>query len=292
MQHIMIRLSDQRVIAPTAEARCLLARSVLAAGRNFGLLLFRCADSHLHQMAACARHEALELARRIEVSLRKRLALPVPFDRAYVKPVRDQGHARWLVPYILNQEPHHGVDLDPLFVASNLPDLLGMRLLGAYTVNNVRRLLPRVTRSQLLDRLGAAGLDDADAPIDLLDLVDAATAAFALSELNGRREPAAAARRAAVAVASQHLPTAAIAERLSLAPRTVRQLRQRGAPAADVQAVTLQLRLRTSLRLQRAGLLHAPRVGLGAPLTLSAPLTPLGLVPHRVELRSSDPGVG
>ncbi len=104
-QHIMIRLTDGRVIAPTSEARLALARSALTIGKEYDLLALRGSDSHVHISAACTQPEAYQLGRRVELSLGRRLALPVPFERARVKPVESQHHLSKLFGYILRQSP-------------------------------------------------------------------------------------------------------------------------------------------------------------------------------------------
>ena len=244
-QHIMLRLVDDRVIAATKDARRLVARSVLRIGRSFGLLAFRSADSHIHNQAACSAREAGELARRIELSLGRLLALPVGFERARIKPVRDQRHAMNLFDYVFRQEERHGTELDPLFTASNLPDLLGIRLTGAYTRANVAARLPRVSDDQLA---GYLGLASSEAPIRLDDLADCAATAFALRDLRGRPREATAARRAAIAAVAGRATTAELAELLGVSARAVSLLRRGPVRQEAVRAVRLQLLIRASFR--------------------------------------------
>jgi hypothetical protein len=61
----------------------------------------------------------------------------------------------------LTQIKRHGVThLDPLLEATNLPDLLGLRSVGRYTAANVRRVLPRIQRGQLLEMLDLVQVGD------------------------------------------------------------------------------------------------------------------------------------
>ncbi len=248
--HIRIRLEDDRVIAPTPAERRALARVTLAIGEPFRLLAFRAADTHAHVEAACSVEDGYELARRIEIALHYRLKLEVPFQRARVKPIADQWHLYNTFDYTFRQERHHGTDSDPLFEASNLPDLLGLRRLGDASAESVRMLLPRVRRERLLDHLGGPDLDAAAASVDALG--DSAAAAFALPHLGGRGIELARARLAAVHAIGDAAPTPSIAAALEIGDRGVRALAAKQAPAEDVRAVTLQLRLRSWWSTHRA----------------------------------------
>ena len=265
--HIMLRLVDSRVIAPTEPARCVLARSILGVGRDLGLLAFRGSDIHVHVEAVCSRRAAGELARRAELSLGRRLALPVSFERARIKAVGDQRHLANLFDYLMRQEDRHGTALDPDFTASSLPDLLGMRVLGGYTMDRVCQHLPRVRRPQLLSYLGVCDLDAA--PLSLDHLADAAAAAFGLLDLGSNRREAVRARRAAAQAALSLGTAEAVAAKLGVKVRAIHRLRTQPVAPAAVAAVKLQLRRRSA----RAGLVDtAPAAAAeGCPPTLPSP---------------------
>ena len=99
--HIMLRLTDDRVIAPGPSARQLLARVVLEQSKDFGLVAFCGADTHLHILAHCDRQSAGRLAWRIEVALGKHPSLDVGFAPAHVKSVVDRRHLANAFFYIL-----------------------------------------------------------------------------------------------------------------------------------------------------------------------------------------------
>ena len=125
-----------------------------------------------------------------------------------------------------------------------------MRLIGAYTRDNVCALLPRVTAEQLLGYFELP-LFAVDLPWSLADLAVAAASAFALTSLEGRGCEVAEARRAAVAA----LPEGSSADRAAERGRSERAVRRvRAQPAAPdaVRAVKLQLRLRAARRADRA----------------------------------------
>jgi hypothetical protein len=247
--HIMLRLTDDRVLAPSTAERRTLARQVFRAARPFAMTAFRAADNHVHLEVIGDERAAIEVARRTKIALVTGLGLEVAFERARLKPIFDQAHLGAVVGYMFNQEAHHGIGCDPWFDASNLLDLLEMRLIGAHTRGVFTELLPRFDRNRLLGFFRAGPIDAA--PIDVCDLADAAAAAFALPALAGRSVTTVRARRAAVQAVRAHHTTAEIAAALGVEPRSVRKLATCRAEAAAVRAVELQMRLRSALRAAR-----------------------------------------
>jgi hypothetical protein len=243
--HITLRLTDGRVLAPSVAARRIVARAVLELAAAFRLIVFRAADTHLHLLVACSAGEASELARRLEIKLQGLLRFGVRFDRARIRPVVDQAHLRNAFHYVLRQQQHHGLEQDPLFEASNLPDLLGLRLIGAFTRNAVRELLPRVKRGDLLQHLGG---EFAQAPLDLADAADSAAAALALIDLAGRGREAVLARAAGVRLLRPHASQQSIARAFRMTERGVRSLLRVEVDPMLVRAIELQMRLRAALR--------------------------------------------
>ncbi|MBN1945294.1 MAG: hypothetical protein JW797_06425 [Bradymonadales bacterium] len=256
-QHIRIRLANDRVIAPTTEERRLVARLVLAQGQMENLLCFGLADCHLHLEAVCEIQAGLQLARRIELSLFRRLGLNVRFAPAYVEPIRDIRHLANTFDYILGQSRHHGLNWDPLHEATNLPDLIGMRLIGRYTIANVRRYLPRVSRKQLLGHLGIPDLQPSEGPLERI--VEAVLAATALSGLQGKSRELAEARRALVAVVGRRMTAARLAPLVGVSPQMITRLRHGPVNQELVQAIQLQLGLLSVLGDQYDD--HTPYLG-------------------------------
>lgn len=239
--HLCLKLDDNRVIAPTPAERRVVASTILEHGERFDLLAFGLADTHPHLLAPRPREDAGELARRVEISLVKRLKLDVGFARPYFKPVVDGSHLNRAFIYILEQNAHHGLEWDPLHEASNLPDLLGLRDLGRYTAANVRRHLPRMTRSRLLDCLRLNELEPQSEPLEHLPL--AAMAALGLPDLVGQRTRVVSARQAIIQLAGTRLKSRELAQWLDLSMREVQRLRTH-LPNADLQqAIRLQLGL-------------------------------------------------
>ncbi len=258
--HLNFHLVDRRVIARNPIERRTAARSILRIGEAFGLLAFRIADTHFHAEVACNRPRAGQLANRIANSLRRLLRLPSAFAPAHFEPVRDQRHLGRAFHYILDQEKRHGLELAPLHEASNLPDLLGLRLLGRYTVENVGTMLPRTTLQSLLAHLGpplaqslvAARVSfDAALPLDAALSLDAAAAAFALASVHAPGREAARARRAVVQLMGRQFKASRMGSLLRLAPRTIHRYRNMPIDAAAVAAVRGQLQLRVALTRMR-----------------------------------------
>jgi hypothetical protein len=239
--HVILRLSDDRVLAPDVATRRLLARIVLRFGGPLGLLAFRAADTHLHALLLGSRPDVGRFAWLSELSYQARRHPGVPFDRPRFKPVLDQRHLEHAFRYILDQERHHGIDLDPFHDASSLPDLLGLRPLGSWLIPRVAGHLPRVRRRDLLTLLGRDELDGAG---HLAHLPAAAAAAAALPHLRGRDDRSAAARRAAVHAAAGHT-RAQIAGLLDLSLASVKRYRAESPDPALLPAVRRQVALRS-----------------------------------------------
>jgi hypothetical protein len=241
-QHIRTRLRDGRVIATTTEERRLAMRTIFHLARDTHLLAVALVDAHLHLLAHCSPAAASALVRRIEASLKQRLALPVGFTMYQHEPVRDARHLSNAFRYVLTQHDHHGLQTDPYRETTNLPDLLGLRLVGRQTRSAVGRWLPRVGREQICDWLGAPRLAPADGPPDRL--VEATLSAACLPSLGQSTRPVQQARRAALAVLGQRLPVDEAAALLGIQPRTLFRLKRQPADPALVQAIRLQLGLR------------------------------------------------
>jgi hypothetical protein len=213
--HVMLRLADDRVIAPDPAALRGISACILRHGRRTGLLAFRVVDTHVHLVITGTRSDATALARAVELGARARLRLAVGWNSARFVAVVDQHRLERAFHYVLRNEAHHGVRLDTFHDGSAVVDLLGLRTTGVYLAERVRRALPRVTRQQLLDHLGTPALVVGD----VVDLADAAAAAFALPDLAATRT--AAPRHAAVAAAGAVRSTPSLAAELGVSLRTV-----------------------------------------------------------------------
>ncbi len=243
--HVIVRHASNAVLARTPAERRVLARAVLAAGREAELFAFFAPDGHLHAAVGADRAAAGRFAQRVILALRAALPLEGRFDPAWIKPVEDQAHLRRLVPYVLGQAAHHGVDAIVGLDASNLPDLLGLRPLGAYTIPSLRARLPRLSGEELRGWLAVGELG---ARLDLAHLADAAAAAAALPDLRGRSEEAVDARAAAIAAArGGGVDGKPLAAALGLPVSTFWRLAARPVAPALVNAVLLQCDARRRL---------------------------------------------
>ncbi len=238
--HVVHALEDRRVIATAAAHLRVVARTVVEAGGD-ALLCFRGSDNHLHSVLLADRARAGAFARTVANMLWHRLRLPVPFEPARIRPIRDQAHLRNTFDYVLGNAEHHGAPHDPLFESSNLPDLLGLRELGAVTRTCVRAALPRVGRPDLSRLLG---VEELSARFVAEHLVEAACAAVALPTLDTGSREALAVRIAALHVAGPHLAPGQVDTLFDLPSRTGSRLRARAANPALVGAIGLQMDLR------------------------------------------------
>jgi hypothetical protein len=245
--HVTMRLEQDINIAPSPTLRRKLARSVLTTARPFALYGFRWADSHGHTAVIGELETAKEMTRRIEIGLQRSLEPGIGFVRAHFKPMYDQWHLASTLVYVLGQNRHHGFAHDPHHDASNFPDLLGMRLRGAFTIDHVREHAPRVGRPEILAAVGIEDFDDREF-VDG-DIAEAGAAAACLEHLVGRSAEVVIAHRAVVAACRPHLSIAAIADRLQRSRRTIRRLAAASAPPSLVRAVRLQLVLRGRVRV-------------------------------------------
>ena len=250
--HITMRLAFDRAIARTPAELRLAARVVLQHGRTRSLLGFRVADTHLHAVVAGSRELAGSFAQLAETSLRKRLRLPVPFERARIRAIESQRHLQNTLRYVFRQEEHHGTAFDLAHDGSSLPELLGLRQLDRSIAERVQRQLPRLTRSTLLDWLGAGDLEHA--PSDPHVYWEATAAALGLSSFVGTSRTHQAARRAAAHLLVPSCGAATVAEVLGISQRSLRRYRGQPVEPALLRAIDQQARLRSALG-QRASAL-------------------------------------
>lgn len=246
--HVTHALSDRRVLASSPGELRVIARTVIEAGGD-ALLAFRGSDNHVHSVFAGDRAAAGRFGRHVATALHHRLRPPVPFEPTDFRPIRTQGHLVNCFDYVLGNAEHHGAAHDRLFEASNLPDLLGLRSLGAATRARVRAMLPRVDRARLLGLLGVDTLAPSFAPEHL---VAAACAATAIATLNSRSPDAMAARVAALHAGAPHLSVQELVALLGIPARTARRLRAEPAEPALLTAIGLQIDLRRSLGIVAA----------------------------------------
>jgi hypothetical protein len=210
------------------------------------VLAFGIADNHGHVVALCRKKEALDLARRIEQSLQRQFCYPIAFAEVDHEIVSDLGHLTNVFWYVLEQDRRHKLNRDLAFEGTNLPDLLGMRLTGAYALELQRSHLPRINRSDLLRCLKAPDLAPADGPIE--DVVEAVCRAYALPDIRGLAPERIRARRTALALIDGRLTKSASARLLGIERTTVYRLCSRPVDPVAVQAARWQLALINRLR--------------------------------------------
>ncbi len=248
---IIIRRRDDAILAPGVAARRCFARTIARVARGMPLLSFNAAAGHGHLQIAGCRAQAGELARRIQLSLGHHLGHARQLEPARLRPVHDQRHQQHLFRYILDQTQHHGLPTDPFHDASALPDLLGLRVTGAWMRAVVGERLPTLRLHALADRLD---FDPFVIDTTSLDgLADAAAAALGEVSLGDRSPRALVGRAAAVRVAAPGFGTTALAQHLQVSTRTVQRLLRRPVTEALLTAVRGQWSLRTRVAAATAG---------------------------------------
>lgn len=214
-----------------------IARAVLRCWRDAGLLAFRANGSWLRLLATGERRLVGERVRQTKIGLFRQAS--VRFHSPILEPVRDQWHLTNVFHLILRAGE---VETDPFHDASNLPDLLGLRVLGFYTARNVRERLPRIKRGDLLRHLGVEDLSQDAFSVD--HLVRATTAAAGLDHLEGRDRTSLWACTALVAVGGAELTSRQLARLTGRSPRTIRRLRVATPDPGLARAIRLQMGLR------------------------------------------------
>lgn len=246
--HLTARLTDDRVLAPTAAARRELASIIYDQGEERGLVAFGAADNHLHIAAACDRATASELARYTLMSLRWRLQLSAAFEPCRIRPIVDQRHLGNTAGYAFRQEARHGVECDPFHDASSLVDLLGLRRLGPKTSARFRSLLPRLSPHVLAATAGIPAPKSAVIKPELL--AEAALSAAGLPRF-AHNNPSLQARCAAAHLLAA--PADQVGALLGVTDRTIRRLRTMRPDAALLEAIKGQLLMRSAALLPAGG---------------------------------------
>lgn len=194
----------------------------------------------MHLLVLAERAVVEELVRRLRIWVATALRPGVPLEVQRTKPLAGQSHVESAFRYVLRQDLHHDLGMDPFQDASALPDILGLRVLCPELPMRVRERLPRLTRAALLEPLGVESLEEG---LYAAHLADAAMAAFALPRL-GNDSASVLARRASVAAAAELGPTR-IATALGVTPQAVCRLARAGADPRSVRALRLQMALRS-----------------------------------------------
>lgn len=241
VQHIGLRPRQSLPLSSTPMTWRILARTILEKAHELALLSFGFADNHLHIEIAAERGPAGEFARRLSLSLGRRLPHVRGFERAWIEPVSSGRHLYKLFDYILRQRDHHKLAIDPLREATCLPDLLGLRPRGLFIAQAVKNHLPRVDRQRLLALYRVPSLEPADGPLERL--VDAGLAAAALEDLRGKSPEVCAVRRSIVSIAGNRLASPTLKDMLQVSARTLRRIRTERPDPSYERALRLQLAL-------------------------------------------------
>ena len=232
---VTTRLVKDRVLARDTRERRLLATTVLKNGKKSGLIAFAAPSDRLVMLFSQEGPSVSRTCRDTTTALRRRLKLPLPFARAWFETV-EKAQLRRTTKDLLTQW-----DADPFREASNLPDLLGARFVGRYTIANANPLL---LRQELLTWWGLPALEEGG---DLGPLPEAAAAAMGVAALEGRSASIVDARRAAIQVGRKlGWSHGKLAQKLAISERQSKRLASQSVDPALLKAVEIQLGLRTA----------------------------------------------
>jgi hypothetical protein len=256
-QHILVRLSADRLLHTSDAQRRALARSVHRTTEPWALMAFGCAGVHMHLSAATDHRGAGELARRLEISLQLKNDYGSPFQRVHRRELRDQRHAFTACLYDMRQRDHHELASDPFLEATSAPDLLGARLIGRRLMRRAVERLPELRRHHLLELYGIEDLRPAEDTGDPLEVAEAALASFALGDFRGKGLETRRARSVVVSLVGPGPSARRLGELLRCAARTIERLRAAPLHTPDeVLAVRIQLDLRRRVRARQQSLLE------------------------------------
>ncbi len=228
-------------IRPTGgRSRAFVRHVVATLARLPGIVAFHLSDTHLHLLLDS------EAPGRVVARLRLLLPMLGP-GAATVTPMQDEQHPMRAFEYILRNDERHGVEPDPWRENTNLPDLLGLRVVHAATIPRVRAHLPRVDAAALRAMADWPVLVPGRPAAERVrsELADAMCATVAVSSLSVRSVAVTDARAAAASLAVQAgVSRSAVRELLQVPESTLRRLLERQVPPAFTMALDRQLALR------------------------------------------------
>ena len=224
----------------------LLSRTMLDCGEPFGLLAFRVHDHTLRALVQASESATQDFARHLRICLAHRMELATDFRKVRLSPVRGRQQLYWQLLHVLRGPalPSH----DVLAEASNLHDLLALRVVGRTTRLRLRRLLPDLDPASLRSLLPVS--DSATKPILEELLSEAAAAAACLPHID---VPGIDGRHARAAL---HLARVALRTRRGRGPSVTARALQELLAARNgqelVDAVLRQARLRSAITEARS----------------------------------------
>lgn len=236
------------MLVPSVAERRRLAQAFVRLAAEFPLLAWRATDVDLHVVGCLTDAQADAMVVRLRlVFAHLHPGVPLVLVRRFA--IQGQWQLAESFRRVLRADRHVGTDT--LLEGSVVPDLLGMRAVGAQLAARVRERLPQVSADELLPHLGLGAIEEHFA---LEHLAEATAAAFALPELlDGKGADLTAARNAAI-VAADGAPAEDVAAALGVTVRTVQRVRaDHDVPPAHRRAIRLQM----GLRVARAGALSA-----------------------------------
>lgn len=247
--HVTWASESRHPLAPEEARRRELVRTIARVAGE-AVSLFCVVDDHVHVVLFCTLAERGRYIQALSLAFRSRVA--VPLGPGFVRAVRDRAHMEWLAhEYILRQPIKHGLSTRPaLWTGSCFADLAGARSLPGLRLR-IHDALPRWRLRTAYSAVGLPQTQILPAPDALVRQLGAsriaaaaASAAGADPGLQGRGEPASAARRVVATLASAvGIAAPEIGWALGITPQAANRLIGREASVALTQATRVQLAL-------------------------------------------------
>ncbi len=229
------------MIAPTKQQRFEIVNIISGLANKYQILTWRLVDTHIHLLVVQSRESAGKLTQVLETVINKRLNLAIGFSPGFIKPIANQNHLLQTFQYIMRQEDHHQTLIDPFHDASNLPDLLNLRVFEKPLYNHISDYLPRIKRSTLLHFLKRDPTLETKSYKDLREAIKSATGIYHLKKNIGIVRKA---KRAALFLSKKDLSPVQQAGYLEISTRTIRRLKQKPPEPSLVSAIKAQLAMR------------------------------------------------
>lgn len=226
-------------------------RSILSFSRIAGkdIILFNFVDDHIHLVIKCSNRQVSVYSRSMLLSLKS--ITKAPLVPAKVLEVENRTHMQRLVPYILSQTCHHGLENHPaIWLGSCFQDIIGARKIECLHLK-LNEALPRFHINQALNAVGLSRqkinpfTNDQILNAGLGYLIESSTASVCLpSALDSKSSLATTARKLVCNLGyNAGFTSQVLAKSLNITPRAARRLAKMSIDSSLLESVRLRMSL-------------------------------------------------